>query len=235
MATREEILRQAEDVIARGDRNAAIALLRPLATAGDADAQFLLGSRFFSNLDLVPIDEALRLLTQAADAGHAEAAYEIALFRSADEGRLEYGPPETEEGIERLIRAGELGRANAQYDLGALYATGDWAGPTDAVKARQWYLRAAEQGHGGAQFNLGDMYLVGEGGQVDVVEGLRWLEAAAAQDEPQALRYLEYIHREGSHGVPVDVTKADEYRRREDALLDRHSGARDEQEESDEG
>jgi uncharacterized protein len=145
MTTREETLQQAKDVIARGERDAAIALLRPIATAGDPDALFMLGSRFFSNLDLVPIDEALRLLAQAADAGHAEAAYEIALFRSADEGRLEYGPPESEREVELLIRAGELGSADAQYDLGALYATGDWAGPKDAVEARRWYLKAASR------------------------------------------------------------------------------------------
>ncbi len=235
MTTREETLQQAKDGIARGERDAAIALLRPLATAGDPDALFMLGSRFFSNLDLVPIDEALRLLAQAAEAGHAEAAYEIALFRSADEGRLEYGPPESEREVRLLIRAGELGSADAQYDLGALCATGDWAGPKDAVEARRWYLKAAEQGHGGAQSNLGDMYLVGEGGGVDEAEGFRWLEAAAAQDELQALRHLEYIHREGAHGVPVDVAKADEYRRRQDALPDRHRGATDEQTESDDG
>jgi len=233
MTTREQTLQQAKDVIARGERDAAIALLRPIATAGDPDALFMLGSRFFSDLDLVPIDEALRLLARAAEAGHAEAAYELALFRSADEGQLEYGPPESEQEVGLLIRAGELGSADAQYDLGALYATGDWVGPKDAVEARRWYLKAAEQGHGGAQFNLGDMYLVGEGGSVDTAEGLRWLEAAAAQDEPQALRHLEYIHREGSHGVPVDVTKADEYRRRQDALPDRFRGATDEQTESD--
>jgi len=34
------------------------------------------------------------------------------------------------------------------------------------------------------------MLLDGEGGDVDVTEGLRWLNAAAVQDEPQALRHL---------------------------------------------
>jgi TPR repeat protein len=62
------------------------------------------------------------------------------------------------------------------------------------------------------------MLLDGEGGDIDIAEGLRWLEAAAAQDEPQALQQLQYILREGQHGVTVDIAKADEYRRREEAF-----------------
>lgn len=228
LMSRDETLERARETMARGERETAIALLRPLATAGDREAQFLFGSRFFSNLDLLPIKEALQWLTQASDAGHPEATYELALFRSADESGLEYGPPTTEEGVRLLIRAGELGSVEAQYDLGALYATGDWAGPKDAVEARRWYRRAAEQGHGDAQSNLGAMFLDGEGGDVDEAEGLRWLEAAAAQDEPQALRHLEYIHREGAHGVPVDLVRAEEYRRRADAFWERHRRAKEE-------
>ena len=225
---RQEALERAKEAIAKGERETAIALLQPLATAGDRDAQFLFGSRFFSNLDLVPIDEALQWLTRASDAGHAQATYELALFRSADESGLEYGPPTTEESVRLLIRAGELGCADAQYDLGALYATSDWVGPKDAGEARRWYRRAAEQGHGDAQSNLGAMFLDGEGGDIDVAEGLRWLDAAAAQDEPQALMQLEYLYREGSNGVAVDLARADEYRRREDAYWERHRRASEE-------
>lgn len=226
--TSGEALDRGKEAIARGDRDAAVALLQPLATAGDRDAQFLLGSRFFCNLDLVPIDEALRWLRQASDAGHAEATYELALFHSADDSGLEYGPPTTEEGVRLLIRAGELGSADAQYDLGALCATGDWAGPKDAAEARRWYRRAAEQGHGDAQSNLAAMFLDGEGGDIDVTEGLRWLNAAASQDEPQALKHLEYIYREGAYGVPIDLARAEEYRRREDAYWQRHKRTNEE-------
>jgi len=223
--TREEALERAKEAIANGEREIAIGLLKPLAEAGDPDGLFLLGSRFFCNLDFVPITEALRLLTQASDAGNAQATYELALFRSADQSGLEYGPPTTEDGVRLLIRAGELGSVEAQYDLGALHATGDWAGPKDAAEARRWYRKAAEQGHGDAQSNLGAMLLDGEGGAIDEPEGLRWLEAAAAQDEPEALRHLQHIHREGAHGVSVDQAKADEYRRREDAFWERHARA----------
>jgi TPR repeat protein len=225
--TAQETLDRARQAIATEDRDTAIALLQPLAAGGNRDAQFLLGSRFFSNLDLVPIEEALQWLRRASDAGHAEAAYELALFRSSDDG-LEYGPPETEEGVRLLVRAGELGCVRAQYDLGALSATGDWAGPKDASIARLWYQRAAEQGNGDAQSNLGAMLLDGEGGAIDEGEGLRWLEAAAAQDEPQALRQLEHIHREGAHGLPVNLTKAEEYHTREEAFWERHRREKDE-------
>jgi TPR repeat protein len=220
--TRDDTLASARQAIAQEDRATALVLLGPLAEAGDPDAQFLLGSRFFSNLDLVPIDEGLQWLRRACDAGHGQAAYELALFRSADESGLEYGPPTTDEAVRLLIRAGELGSVDAQYDLGALYATGDWAGPKDAAEARRWYRRAAEQGHADAQSNLGAMLLDGEGGQIDIPEGLRLLEAAAAQDEPGALSQLQYIYREGAHGLLVDVARAEEYRQREDAFWQRY-------------
>ena len=77
-------------------------------------------------------------------------------------------------------------------------------------EARRWYRKAAEQGHGDAQSSLGAMFLEGEGGDVDVTEGLRWLDAAAAQLEPQALRHLEYIYREGAYGVPINLDRAKE-------------------------
>jgi uncharacterized protein len=225
---RNAALQRAQEAIAREDRENALAILRPLAEAGDPEAQFLLGSRFHCNLDLVPFDEALGWLTKASGAGHAKSTYELALFRSADETGLEYGPPTTEQGVKLLIRAGELGCVDAQYDLGALFSTGDWAGPKDAAEGRRWYRRAAEQDHGGAQSNLGAMLLDGEGGDIDIAEGLRWLEAAAAQDEPQALQQLQYILREGAYGVPVDPAKADEYHRREEAFWERHKRRHDE-------
>ena len=72
------------------------------------------------------------------------------------------------------------------------------------------------------------MFLEGEGGDVDVTEGLRWLDAATAQLEPQALRHLEYIYREGAYGVPINLDRAKEYRRREDTYGERHRAANEE-------
>jgi TPR repeat protein len=210
-------LARARQAIAREDADAAVALLLPLAQSGDVEAQFLLGSRFVSPVDLLPLADAIEWLRRASDAGHPAATYELALFHGEDEDEIYWGPPTTADAVALLVRAGELGSVEAQYDLGALYATGDWAGPTDAAAARDWYRRAAEQGQAGAQANLGGMFLDGKGGAVDVAEGLRWLEAAAAQDHAGALQRLAWVYTDGLADVPADPARAAEYRRREEA------------------
>jgi hypothetical protein len=103
-----------------------------------------------------------------------------------------------------LLKAGESGSLEAQRDLGALYATGDWTGPRDAVRAAEWYRRAAERGHPDAQYNLGFMYLLGEGVQTSPSEGLQWLRRSADQGDETAIRLLADLYRNGKYGVPAD-------------------------------
>ncbi|HXA67002.1 MAG TPA: tetratricopeptide repeat protein [Bryobacteraceae bacterium] len=90
-----------------------------------------------------------------------------------------------------LLKAGELGSLDAQRDLGAYFATGNWTGPKDPVLAIQWYRRAAERGQSDAQYNLGFMYVLGEGIQSDPEEGLRWLRLAPLQAALWDRRYHE--------------------------------------------
>jgi TPR repeat protein len=107
-----------------------------------------------------------------------------------------------------LRKSAELGSLEGQRDLGAKFATGDWTGPQDLVRATHWYRLAAERGHADAQYNLGFMYLLGEGVSADPVEGLRWLHLAADQAEEAAFRLLADLYRNGHYGVPVDPEEA---------------------------
>ena len=59
------------------------------------------------------------------------------------------------EGAETHARAGQ-GDADAQYELGIMYAEGRDVPQNDAV-AFAWYRQAAEQGVAAAQFNVGLM------------------------------------------------------------------------------
>ena len=56
----------------------------------------------------------------------------------------------------------EQGHADAQFNLGVMYNTGDGV-PQDYKTAVKWYTLAAEQGHADAQINLGVMYDEGLG------------------------------------------------------------------------
>lgn len=176
------------------------ALWRPYVDQGDVDAQFHLAEFYLDYVfDEGPDKEREmnELLHRAADQGHADAAYRL---------RQQY--PEGAERDALLLKAGVLGNLDAQRDLGALFATGDWTGPRDAVRAVEWYRGAAERGHPDAQYNLGFMYLLGEGVEANANEGLRWLRCAAAQGDEGAIRLLADLYRDGIYGVSADAVEA---------------------------
>lgn len=141
--------------------------------------------------------EMKELLRRAADQGHADATYRL---------RQQY--PEGAERDALLLKAGELGSLEAQRDLGALYATGDWTGPHDGVRGTEWYRRAAERGHPDAQYNLGFMYLLGERVQANPNEGLRWLRRSAEQGDEHAMGLLTDVYRNGYYSVSADPMEA---------------------------
>jgi uncharacterized protein len=71
----------------------------------------------------------------------------------------------------------DAGQAEAQFDLGLLYAQGLGVA-RDLTEAAKWYRKAAEQGNAEAEFALGQMYSRGWGVPRDQADALRWLEMA---------------------------------------------------------
>ena len=55
--------------------------------------------------------------------------------------------------FQETLQAAEQGNAQAQFNLGWMYANGEGV-RQDPVQAVQWYRKAAEQGLGNAQYNL---------------------------------------------------------------------------------
>ena len=74
-----------------------------------------------------------------------------------------------------LARAGN---AEAQYNLGWLYANGNGMN-VDMKKAFYWWKQAAAQDHADAQFALGLSYTTGEGVKRDLATAARWFYKAA--------------------------------------------------------
>ncbi len=179
------------------------ALWRPYVDQGDVDAKFHLADFYLDyGFDEGPQkDRGMReLLLDAADQGHPDAIYRLC-------NQYSEGP----ERDEQLLKAGKLGSLEAQRDLGALFASGDWTGPRDSVLATEWYRRAAVRGHADAQYNLGFMYFLGEGVQSDPQEGLRWLLLSAGQRNEHSFRLLADLYRNGYYGVPVDAVEAERW------------------------
>ena len=105
---------------------------------------------------------------------------------------------------ETHARAGQ-GDANAQYELGIMYAEGRGVPQNDAV-AFAWYRQAAEQGVAEAQFNVGLMYSAGRGVPRDEAEAVTWYQKAAAQGLAEAQVNLGVIFAAGQVVVSDLVT-----------------------------
>ena len=73
----------------------------------------------------------------------------------------------------------EAGEAEAQYQLGVMYAEGHGV-TVDNVEAVAWYRRAAEQGMPDAQYDLGHSYAAGIGVVDDPVHAHKWFNLTAA-------------------------------------------------------
>src|SRR5690242_9362891 len=73
--------------------------------------------------------------------------------------------------------AADAGQAEAEFDLGLLYAQGLGVS-RDLSEAMRLYRSAAEKGNAQAQFALGQIYSLGWGTPRDEVDALRWLMMA---------------------------------------------------------
>ena len=126
-----------------------------------------------------------------------------------------------EEKLAETKKQAEAGDAEAQFNLGEMYAKGDGFNfdasgapiiAKSAAKAVEWWQKAAAQGNADAQFNLARMYGKGEGVPKDIAKALEWIQMAAAQGHAEAQYGLGDAYRSGIKGlVPKDAAKAVEW------------------------
>ena len=103
----------------------------------------------------------------------------------------------------------EAGDAQAQFDLGCLYDSGDGVN-MDRQQAATWYRKAAEQGHAKAQYEIGLLYYSGEGVAKSPEQAVAWFRKAAVQGHANAQSNLGLMYASGS-GVPKDARQAVEW------------------------
>ena len=203
----------------------AIMETRRRAEQGDADAQYNLGYRYVTGIG-VPQDraEAVRWLRLAADQGHTQAEDFLGRMPPMGSQRATDNVAETElpatlppatgqsprSGnpfrVPSLRTDAEQGNADAQFNLGVMYANGEDV-PRDAAEAVRWYRLAADQGHAAAQYNLGGMYALGEGVLKNDAEAIGWYRLAAEQDHATA-QYNLGVHYANGKGVLKDDVEA---------------------------
>lgn len=185
----------------------AIQILTPYANDGNLEAQYRLASLYFTGAGISRAD-CIKCLKLAAEQNVAAAQYRLACFRQTD---LMIGTPDTVEGLSLLFRSAEGGYAEAQRDLGCMFATGDGI-ERDLSIARRWYGLAAEAGNTDAQYNFAFMLFLGEGGPVDFEGGKKYMELAALGREEQAIRFLAESYQLGSYGFPVNSEISETWR-----------------------
>ena len=107
----------------------------------------------------------------------------------------------------RLLRSpGANNRADAQRDIGLMYAQGQGV-RQDFAQALTWFRKAADQGDALAQFYLGVMYRDGNGVPKDDAQALTWYRKSADQGDARAQFDIGSMYRHGE-GVPKDAAQA---------------------------
>jgi len=137
------------DAWQKGDTAGAVAIWRPLADKGDADAAFNLGQAYRLGKG-VPLDlaQAQGWLERAARKGHLDAQATLGLLLFQNGNRVS--------AMRWLKAAAEAGEPRALLMVGTALYNGDGV-PSDPITAYAYVSRAAAQGLAPAQATLADM------------------------------------------------------------------------------
>ncbi|KAF9155886.1 copper transport protein ctr1 [Actinomortierella ambigua] len=182
------------------------------AKQGHHEAQTILGQWFALGRGVVQSDEqAVEWLTLAAEQGNPAAQTRLGqmyldrcspreLVSSELSGTLSETYDQSNQSLSMAVkwftRAAEQGNANAQNNLGLMYAQGRGVDQSEA-EAAKWFTQAAEQGAADAQVNLGFRYLKGRGVDQSYVEAVKWYTKAAEQGDICAQKNLAWMYELG--------------------------------------
>jgi TPR repeat protein len=167
----------------------AIGAYRKAADKGNTSAMVELGVLYGTGTGVAKDDaEARKLFARAAEAGNPRGVTNLAALSKG--GGTPADPVKTRE---LLAKAAEATSAEAQYQLGIMFAEGA-GGPKDDVAARALFEKAAAQNHPGALEWMGAFAQNGRGGQEDKAAAKAYYERAAAlgsEDAKAALKRME--------------------------------------------
>jgi TPR repeat protein len=123
----------------KGDDQAAVALLHPLADSGDVRAQALLGY-FYDHGWGVPVDHAraVEYYLKAANQDDSGAAVNLCANYVAGEGVAR----DVAEGMRWCLAAARANNEAAHFNLANAYAVGEYGLPQDDIKAYMHYKLA---------------------------------------------------------------------------------------------
>lgn len=125
----------------RGDDATALRILRPLAEAGEPEAQYLVGRLYQQGRGVAQDEaEAIRWYRKAAEREHPGAQFELG--RAYDEGVIV--PQDDAEAARWYEQAARRGHSEAQCRLGTMYMTGRGVA-ADPIEAYAWLTIAQNE------------------------------------------------------------------------------------------
>jgi len=153
----------------------AITLLMPLAKAGDAEAQFLMGRMTDKGLGTqLNHRKAADWYKRAAEHGHVRSLIAMGDLLSDDSIIFH----DYEAAMEYYRQAADKGSADGAFKVSAMYGSGKGV-PTNETEAFRWAALAAERGSMEGIESIGLSYSTGRGTTKDSFEAYVWLQTAA--------------------------------------------------------
>ena len=180
------------DALNNEDYALALEILQPLSDAGNADAQYALGSMYGTGKG-VERDRArsFELISKSADQGNLDAMERYvagyAFMPGADDAEVDAA---IERGLQLYTQEADKGNTKAMVKLGGMHEMGFGVAESQD-EAIAWYKKAAELGDVSAQLKLGQLFMAGVGG--DKEDARAWFEKAAAQGSEAAVDYLDML------------------------------------------
>ena len=180
------------DALDNQDYALALEILQPLSDAGNADAQYALGSMYGTGKG-VERDRArsFELIKKSADQGNLDAMERyvagFAFMPGADDAEVD---AVIEQGLKLYTQEADKGNTKAMVKLGGMHEMG-FGFEESQDEAIAWYKKAAELGDISAQLKLGQLFMAGVGGNKE--DAKIWFEKAAAQGSEVAVDYLDML------------------------------------------
>ena len=174
------------------ERDEAAEQLERLADAGDAYAQYIIGTAYRDGGLLIPDTvKAQKLLERAAEQDLDAAQYALGKLYLSDDADVH----DPAKGIYWLKRSADNGNDYAAYRLGKEYLSGKNV-PKDASTAAEYLRQAANDGNAYAQYLLGKLTLMGEGVPKDMDTAQCWFSVAEQNGHTYAGYFLDRMERQ---------------------------------------
>ena len=173
------------------ERDEAAEQLERLADAGDAYAQYIIGTAYRDGGLLIPDTvKAQKFLECAAKQEIDAAQYALGKLYLSDEADVH----DSAKGIYWLKRSADNGNDHAAYRLGKEYLSGENVSK-DTSTAAEYLRQAADNGSAYAQYLLGKLTLMGEGVPKDMDAAYEWFAAARDNGHAYAEFFLKRMER----------------------------------------